>query len=134
MKRLLLCLLSCVALSAQAGVVMVANKSIAGDLDKSKASKIMLGKTKKINGVKVELFELPEADATRAAFHSAVTGKSLAQQQSYWSRLLFTGKGTPPTEVPNAGAMKSSIAATPGGVGYIDEADLDDSVVVVFRP
>ncbi|WP_350431099.1 phosphate ABC transporter substrate-binding protein [Shewanella sp. H8] len=115
--------------SANAAVVVIGN-SASGDMSASDAKKAFLGK----GNSSVVVYELEEGNATRSEFHQAVTGKSDAQLKAFWSKQVFTGKGTPPTTVPNAAAMKSAVASNPNAIGYIDEADVDASVKVILKP
>ena len=52
--------------------------------------------------------------------------------KAIWSRIVFTGKGQPPTEVPDSSAVKKAVAAQPNVVGYIDKSAVDASVKVVL--
>lgn len=120
---------------AQAGVVVIGNPSGPDALSKSQVSKLYLGKSKKLpNGGKASVVEQAKGSAARDAFHAAITGKSDAQLQAYWSRLVFTGKGKPPKALGSSASVKNSVASNVNAIGYIDEADLDASVKVVFRP
>ena len=138
MKTLLQTLVLATALGAglaHADVVLVGNPAIGGTLTADQASDLYLGKGNKLpNGSNAAVFELENGNALRVAFHAKVTGKSEAQLQSYWSRLMFTGKGSPPTQLANTGLMKSTIASTPNAVGYIDESEVDASVIVLLKP
>ncbi|MBQ1782055.1 MAG: phosphate ABC transporter substrate-binding protein [Gammaproteobacteria bacterium] len=138
MKNLLQTLVLVSAMSAglaDAGVVLVGNPAIGGTLTADQASALYLGKGNKLpNGSPAVVYELENGNALRVDFHDKVTGKSEAQLQSYWSRLVFTGKGSPPTQLANTGLMKSTIASTPNAVGYIDESEVDASVIVLLKP
>ncbi len=104
-------------------------------LSAEQAANLYLGKGNRLpNGATAVVFELENGDPLRVEFHAKVTGKSEAQLQSYWSRLVFTGKGTPPPQLKDAAQMKYSIASTVNAVGYIDEAQVDASVLVLFKP
>jgi hypothetical protein len=72
-----------------------------------------------------------EDSAARAEFYAKVADKSAAQMKAYWSKIIFTGRGQPPTEVANGAEMKRRIAENPDAMGYIDEKLLDDTVRVV---
>lgn len=123
------------AATAHAGVVLVGNPGIGAALSADQAANLYLGKGSKLpNGANAVVFELENGDPLRVEFHAKVTGKSEAQLQSYWSRLVFTGKGTPPPQLKDAAQMKYSIASTPNAVGYIDEAQVDNSVLVLLKP
>ncbi|NKF51635.1 phosphate ABC transporter substrate-binding protein [Shewanella sp. WXL01] len=119
--------LTCIA-SAHAGVVVIGNTGTT-DISKGDAKKAFLGK-----GSSYVVYELDEGNATRSEFHGAVTGKSDAQLKAYWSKQVFTGKGNPPATVSDAAAMKAAVASDANAIGYIDEADLDSSVKVIFKP
>jgi hypothetical protein len=45
---------------------------------------------------------------------------------------MFTGHGQPPKVLADAAAVKKAVAADPKSVGYIDKADVDSTVKVVF--
>lgn len=127
--------LAAFANASLAAVVMIGNPATPDQLTKKQAQSIYLAKSKKLpSGMSVVINELSPGDPIRAEFHEKVTGKSDAQLKSYWSRLVFTGKAAAPAEHGSATALKAAVAATPGAVGYIDEADVDSSVVVLFKP
>ena len=115
--------------SAQADVVLIGAPT-ANTVSASEAKKIFLGKTSS----DIVPFELDANNPTRNEFHSKITKKSASQLKAYWSKQVFTGKGNPPTTVSSASIMKSTIATTANAIGYIDEADLDDTVKVLFKP
>ncbi|GGA68888.1 hypothetical protein GCM10011369_08140 [Neiella marina] len=127
--------LALLAHTSSAAVVMIGHPATADQLTKKQAQAIYLAKSKKLpGGMSVTVNELAAGDPIRTEFHDKVTGKSDAQLKSYWSRLVFTGKAAAPSEHSSAVAMKAAVAAKPGAVGYIDEADVDGSVVVLFKP
>ena len=65
-------------------------------------------------------------------FIEAVLGKTESQLKNYWSRLVFSGKGTPPDSLASDQAVKDYVRSTVGGIGYIDSAAVDGSVKVVY--
>src|SRR5690606_36048856 len=86
------------------------------------------------NGQSAKPFELPDGNATRAEFHDKVTGRNGAQRKAFWTKQLFTGRGQPRGVAASASGMKAQVASTPGAIGYIDSADVDDSVNVILTP
>lgn len=121
--------------SLLADVVLVGNPGIGGAITADQASSLYLGKSNKLpNGANAVIYELENGNPLRVAFHDKVTGKNEAQLQSYWSRLVFTGKASPPPQLANTALMKSTIAATPNAIGYIDESEVDASVMVLLKP
>ena len=59
--------------------------------------------------------------------------KSGSQLKSYWSKLVFTGKGTPPKVVANDAEVISLISANPNLIGYIDAAAVTGTVKVIAK-
>ena len=132
-RGLLLAALLAVSVPAGADVVVVAAKSV-GDLTKEQVAEIYLGRTSALpGGGTVVPLDLAEGNALREEFYSKVTGKSASQAKSHWAKLAFTGKGTPPKEVPGSAEVKKAVAGTPGGIGYIEKSAVDDTVKVVFK-
>lgn len=117
---------------AQAEVVVVTGKS-AGEMSKEQVAEIFLGRASSLpGGGAAVLFDQPESSPVRDEFYSKVTGKSAAQAKSHWSKLAFTGKGTPPKEAASSADIKKAVASTPGGIGYIEKSAVDDTVKVVL--
>ncbi|MDX2321038.1 MAG: phosphate ABC transporter substrate-binding protein [Moritella sp.] len=120
---------------AQASVVVIANPIGPDALSKSQVSKLYLGKSKKLpNGAKAQVIEQAAGSVIRGEFHAGVTGKSDSQLQAYWSRLVFTGKGKPPKTIGSSSLIKSQVASHANAIAYIDSADVDETVKVVFTP
>ena len=129
MKRALIQTLAglalCVAASAQAQVVVMNASATA--LTADQVSNIFLGRSPEFKPV-----DLPESNALRATFYKKATDRDVAQVKAVWSRLVFSGKATPPTEVADAAAVKAAVKADPKAIGYIDKAAVDGSVKVVL--
>ncbi len=118
--------------SAEIAIICNPSVSITG-IDVNTASNIFLGKSDDLGGgIKVKPIEHEEGNDVKIQFHKAVTKKSAAQLKSYWSRLLFTGKGKPPKEVFDDDEAKELIANDPSLISYIDKASADDSVKVLL--
>lgn len=116
--------LCCGAAQAQVAVVMAPNAS---PLTKEQVANLYLGRS-----AELQLFDLPEGNATRDSFYKKATDREPAQVKSTWSRIVFAGKGLPPKEVADAAAVKKAVAADPKAVGYVDKASVDASVKVVL--
>ena len=65
-------------------------------------------------------------------FYKKVTGRDSAQIKAIWSRILFTGRGVPPKQLPDSAAVKKAVAANPKAVGYIEKSAVDASVKVAL--
>lgn len=118
-------------------VVVVSAKSSISSLSSSQLMDIFLGKTSQFpNGEPVTPIDQPEGSDTRDEFYSRYFNKSPAQIRAYWSKIIFTGKGQPPREVPNTERVKKKLAENPEYISYVDRAALDPNlkVVVVTKP
>jgi hypothetical protein len=65
-------------------------------------------------------------------FYKKATGRDTAQIRALWSRILFTGRGLPPKQLPDSAAVKKAVAADPKAVGYIEKSALDATVKVAL--
>jgi len=114
-------------------VVIVSAKSPVSSLTKEQSSDIFMGKATSFpGGGEATPLDQPESSPLRDEFYSKVTGKSAAQAKSYWSKLSFTGKGTPPREGLNSADIKKQVADNTGLVGYIEKSAVDSNVKVIF--
>ena len=128
----LISLVTTIALAETAVIVSASNGN--ASMDKATVGKIFLGKTKSFpDGTQVVPIDQDDSTAAREAFNSTVLGKSASQLKSYWSRLIFTGKGTPPKQAGDDAAVKGLVANNPNTIGYIDAGSVDASVKVVFK-
>lgn len=127
--------LSGAAWAAQAQVaVVVGAKSATAAMTADQVAGIFLGKSNQLpGGAAAAAADLPESAAVREQFYTKVTGKSSAQVKAGWSRLVFSGKATPPKELAGAAEVKSFVAANPDAIGYIEKSAVDGSVKVVLN-
>ncbi|WP_419813255.1 phosphate ABC transporter substrate-binding protein [Bacterioplanoides sp.] len=118
---------------AEVAVIVSANNANAS-LDQDTISRIFLGKTKNFpDGSQAVPVDQDAGSASRESFNGTVLGKSSSQLKAYWSRLIFTGKGTPPKESGDDAAVKNLVAQNPNLVGYVDSSVVDGSVKVVYK-
>jgi hypothetical protein len=112
---------------AQADVVVIANLKAANPT-RSEIADVYLGKTHRLTAI-----DQPESAAIRADFYKKATGLGFAQVKAIWARLVFSGRGSPPKELPDAAAVKLAVATDPTAIGYIDRSALDGTVKVVLQ-
>lgn len=67
----------------------------------------------------------------RERFYKTYLGRSLAEIKAHWSKIIFTGRGRPPKDVPTSADVKEAVAGDPKALGYIERRLVDDSVRVV---
>lgn len=116
-----------VAVLVQAEVSVIVNPGATKAPSQSEVANIFLGKDKSMKGV-----DLKDWTPTKESFYSAVTNKNESQLKSYWSGLIFTGKGQPMASVADDAAVVAKVAAEADAIGYVDSAAVNDSVKVLF--
>lgn len=64
----------------------------------------------------------------RDDFYDKVVHRSPALMKTYWTKMIFTGRGQPPREAAGNAAVRRLVAENPAMIGYIERAALDASV------
>ncbi len=114
--------------------VIVSNSNLNSAMDQSAVSRIFLGKAKSFpDGSQALPVDQDEGSKTREVFNTSILRKSDSQLKSYWSRLIFTGKGTPPKQAGTDAEIKTLVANNPNIIGYIDSSAVDGTVKVVHK-
>jgi ABC-type phosphate transport system substrate-binding protein len=126
--------LSISAVSADV-VAVVSSKSPITSLSKSQVIDIFLGKrTRFPDGTAAMPIDQAEGSAARDEFYSRFAAMSAAQLKAFWSKIIFTGRGQPPTAVGTGLDAKKLLVANPNAIGYIDQSLVDSSLRVVLAP
>ena len=100
MKRIIALLVMALSCSVQAEISVVVNPANANAVSADDLNRLFLGRTGSFaDGSKAMPLNLAEGQAGRNEFDSKVLNRSSAQLKAYWSKLVFTGKGTPPKEI-----------------------------------
>lgn len=113
-------------LAQAADLVVIANPTV-GPLTKDQVADLFLGKSQAFTPI-----DQAEASPLYAEFYKKATGRDAAQVKSTWSRIVFSGKGQPPKQLPDSAAVKKAVAADPKGVGYIEKSAVDGTVKAVL--
>lgn len=120
---------------ACAEVVVIGNPAGPDSLDANQVRDLFTGRSNQLPGGQAAVpLDLDTGNPLREEFHTKVTGRSQAQLNAFWAQQVFTGKGHPPRTVDSTAAMKATVAATPGAVGYIKAEEVDGSVKVILKP
>jgi ABC-type phosphate transport system substrate-binding protein len=111
---------------------IVANKSVsAGSLSKSELQAIFLGeKSKWDDGKPIKIVVLEEGGAHKA-FLQSVVGKTPSQFESYWKKLVFTGKAAAPKAFGDASSLVDFVAGHSGAIGYVADGQSVGSVKTI---
>ena len=83
------------------------------------------------NGMPVRVFVMPDD----AALHTIFTKEKLNifpyQLRAGWDKLIFSGTGQAPFLVKTEEEMRERISSTPGAIGYLKRANIDESIHVL---
>ncbi|WP_313220921.1 phosphate ABC transporter substrate-binding protein [Stutzerimonas nitrititolerans] len=112
---------------AQAEVAVIVNAGASAAPSQADVANIFLGKNKSLKGV-----DQKDWNPTKEKFYTSVTNKNEAQLKSYWSGLVFTGKGQPLPSVAGDAEVVAKVAAEADAIGYVDKAVVTDKVKVLF--
>lgn len=126
-------LLTC--LPCYADVAVIGNKSITADsFTARQISNLWLGKSKFIpGGGKLIVVDQVPGTPVHNDFYKNVVKKNGSQLKAYWAKVVFSGKRAPPMVLMNDADVIEWVASTPGGLGYIDSASVNETVKVLFR-
>ena len=121
-----------ISYSAQAAVDVVVHPSNANAIDAGAIKKIFTGKSKSFaDGSKALPITQSDGSAATDEFNQKVLNKSSSQLKAYWSKLVFTGKGTPPKEAANDAEVLKLVSSNPNLIGFVTQGSADGSVKVV---
>jgi hypothetical protein len=62
-----------------------------------------------------------------------LVNKSPAEISSYWARLVFSGKTSPPFQVPDAQTAVELAQSNPNAIAYVHRSSLNPGVKVVLE-
>lgn len=131
-KIAMLCLAMAIAMPVTAAKVVIVNANNTSATDMETVQRTYLGKLKAIaDGSRALALTYEQVDATRESFNSSVLGKSESQYSAFWSKLVFTGRGTPPESVASQEEMVKLVGTNPNTIGFVDESLVNDTVKVI---
>lgn len=122
-------------LAARAELVVVTSPTSGIErLSREELIHIYLGRYRLLpSGIPAEPLDLPASHEARARFYQQLVGKNLAEINAYWARLVFSGKTRPPRVVTDYPEALRAVREKPGVIAYVDEAQVDARLKIVFR-
>lgn len=118
--------------SAAEVVAVVSAKNPIVAMSRNQVVDIFLGKASRFpDGSQAVPIDQAESSATRDEFYLKFAGKSPAQLNAHWAKIIFTGRGQPPREVANGAEVKKRLAENPSAIGYLEQEQVDRSVKVI---
>jgi ABC-type phosphate transport system substrate-binding protein len=108
---------------AHAGVTVVVHPGNALDsISKAKIADLFLKRvTRWENGRAVTPVDQSEKSAARAAFTKDLLGKEVIWVKSYWQKMIFSGRATPPAELSSDSQVLDFIRANADAIGYVGD-------------
>lgn len=114
-------------------VVIVNPASKVESLTRAQTLDIFLGRYRKLpSGSTAMPLDLRDNAPERAQFYINLAHMDAALMQSYWARLVFSGKASPPFQVEDPLMAIELVAANPNAIAYIDRSLVDNRVKVVL--
>jgi ABC-type phosphate transport system substrate-binding protein len=130
---LLLGILSGASAGAADLVVIVSARNPVATLRADQVAAIFLGQSVRFpDGTEAVPFDLRLGTPMRDEFYARVTNKTPALLKAHWSKMVFTGRGQPPTELQDSTAVRRKVADDPEAIGYIERSALDASVRAIL--
>jgi len=122
-------LLPIFAVRAEIVVITHIDNSIP-DMTKTEIQSIFMGRKRTFsNGLKAMPFDLLDM---REQFYPLLTSRSIQQIDAYWARIIFSGQGMPPIELPSAQLVLSMVQSNQAAIAYIDRHSIGESRVRVL--
>ena len=114
-----------------ADVVVIVNADNAASIDAASVKKIFLGKSKTFSdGSSAIPINLTGSDEVRTDFNSKVLGKKDSQVKAIWSRLIFSGRATPPKELSGL-ELVEFVSKNKDAIGYVEASVATDAVKAI---
>jgi ABC-type phosphate transport system substrate-binding protein len=122
------------AVPAQTLVVIV-NPSIGVQhLSRREVLDIFLGRYRSFpSGASALPIDLDVNSNERKLFYELLAHRDSADMGSYWARLTFSGKISPPFAVPDARTAIDIVAHNPNAIAYVDRAAVDGRVRIALE-
>ena len=122
------------AIRAQTLVVIVNPAIGVQHLSRREVLDIFLGRYRTFpSGASALPIDLDVNSAERQQFYLLLAHKDSQDMGSYWARLTFSGKISPPFAVPDARTAIDIVAANPNAIAYVDRAAVDQRVRIALE-
>lgn len=115
-------------------VVIVSADSGVRPLSRQEVVNIFMGRQRRLpNGELAVPLDIDGVSPERRYFYGHLLGKTLAEVNAYWARLVFTGKTTAPEEVASQSEVLVRVADDPDAIGYVERQNMNDRVKAVYE-
>jgi ABC-type phosphate transport system substrate-binding protein len=116
-------------------LVVIVNPSIGVQhLSRREALDIFLGRYRTFpSGASALPIDLNINSNERKQFYLLLAHKDPADMSSYWARLTFSGKISPPFAVADGRMAVDIVANNPNAIAYVDRASVDNRVRIALE-
>ena len=116
-------------------LVVIVNPTIGVQhLTRSEVLDIFLGRYRNFpTGASALPIDLEASSVARIRFYSLLAHKNPSDMVSYWARLSFSGKISPPFAVSGAETAIDIVATNPNAIAYVDRSVVDSRVRIAFE-
>jgi len=83
------------------------------------------------DGTPISVFIIDQNSDIHARFCKELLKVFPHQLRTIWDKLVYSGSGTAPVSVKSEQALLEKVAATPGGIGYVESVDSDSSIKII---
>lgn len=113
-------------------LVVVGKASPIEHVNEQEVANIFLAKTNRLaDGSRITPLKLSDQNY-EFNFYYKISGKNPSQIASYWTALIFTGKGKPPKEFKEKNKLQEELTNNPGAMAYILAEQLSDQMKVIY--
>ena len=122
------------AVRAQTLVVIVNPTIGVQHLSRREVMDIFLGRYRTFpSGASALPIDLDVSSTARTQFYLLLAHKDASDMGSYWARLTFSGKISPPFVVSDARMAIDIVANNPNAIAYVDRAAVDERVRIALE-
>lgn len=125
---------SAIPTTAKADIAVVVNpENVLQTMSRKEVINLFLGHhTVFPSGSPALPLDQPMSSVERTTFYKSLTGKTAAQINAHWARLIFSGRATPPRVAPDASTIIAMIAENRNAIAYMDSSHVNSLVKVVL--
>lgn len=117
--------------TAEIAIVVPKNSPI-NTMEAKQISDLFLSRTNRYpNGDKAYLVAVSDREL-RDDFYRQISDKSPSQLRSYWTTLIFSGKGKPPRALDNKQSLLDYMEHNVTAISYINKADVTANMKVIY--
>lgn len=101
--------------------IVVSDDSPLVKLSQTEALHLFMGRNRALpDGRPAITYDLAESKQ-RAGFYLALAGLTPSQLNSYWARLMFSGRNLPPDRLDSEAEMVAALRADPRAIGWLPD-------------